>query len=257
MLNNWIALREDASVVQLMDHVLQDIQFAEYLRDGSDEGEERWANVLELRNVAAEFTDMSLGEFLAEVALVSDVDNLGEGVDAPVLLTLHAAKGLEFPIVFIVGLEEGTLPHIRSLDDAEQCAEERRLMYVGMTRAKDQLHLSYVFMRPRYGSNEPSVPSRFLDDIPEELILGSRKHTKETVKKATQWTTSWEQKPKVTQSSTPTFRAGQRVKHSTFGDGLVIQCRANGSDETVTVMFESAGLKRLMVSMAPLELISN
>jgi len=109
---------------------------------------------------------------LADVALVSDVDNLSETVDAPTLLTLHSAKGLEFPVVFITGLEEGMLPHSRSLDDAEQMAEERRLMYVGLTRAKDRLYLTYAFTRTRYGDNDFNVPSRFLDDIPPELVEG-------------------------------------------------------------------------------------
>jgi len=252
MLNGWIAFRDSSTVVQLMDRVLQDTRFGDYLRDGTDEGEERWANVLELRNVAAEFADMSLGDFLAEVALVSDVDNLSDGVDAPTLLTLHAAKGLEFPVVFIVGLEEGVLPHMRSLDDPEQCAEERRLMYVGMTRAKDRLYLSYTFMRSSYGSNEPSVPSRFLDDIPSELVSGSRRHI---VKKVVQQAPSWIPRSKAVELSGPKFRAGQRVRHSAFGEGLVIQCRRDGSDEIVTVMFEEAGLKRLMASLALLELV--
>jgi len=180
------------------------------------------------------------------------VDNLSEGVDAPTLLTLHAAKGLEFPVVFMVGLEEGMLPHVRSLDDPEQCAEERRLMYVGITRAKDRLYLSHVFIRSHYGSSEPSVPSRFLDDIPSALVLGSRRRAG---RDAVQQATSWRPTSRVVRPSGPKFRAGQRVSHSAFGEGLVIQCRNDGSDEIVTVMFEKAGLKRLLSSVASLELV--
>ena len=252
LLSGWATVQDDFTVVQLMDRILQDTRFSEYLQDGTEEGEERWANVLELRNVAAEFADISLGDFLNEVALVSEVDNLSNGVDAPTLLTLHAAKGLEFPVVFMVGLEEGVLPHIRSLEDHEQCAEERRLMYVGMTRAKDCLYLSHVFMRPHYGSRDPSMPSRFLDDIPPDLVLGARKHT---VEKIVRQATSWSPRAEADRPSGPKFRAGQRVKHTAFGEGLVIQSPKDGSSEVVTVMFEGAGLKRLMASMAPLEII--
>ncbi|MGC9332700.1 MAG: 3'-5' exonuclease, partial [Anaerolineae bacterium] len=167
MLEGWIAAGHELTVAELINRVLEDTRYADYLRDGSDEGEERWGNVLELRNVAADYDNHSLAEFLIDVALVSDVDNLSADVEAPTLLTLHSAKGLEFPVVFITGLEEGLLPHSRSLDEPEELAEERRLAYVGLTRARDRLFLTYAFRRSRYGSSEATVPSRFLDDIPD------------------------------------------------------------------------------------------
>ncbi|MFL7810242.1 MAG: ATP-dependent helicase, partial [Anaerolineae bacterium] len=245
MLDGWIGAREHMTVAQLIDRVLEDTRYADYLRDGTDEGEDRWANVLELRNVAADYEETTLTEFLADVALVSDVDNLSEDVDAPTLLTLHSAKGLEFPIVFITGLEEGMLPHSRSFDDPDQMAEERRLMYVGLTRAKDRLYLTRAFRRTRYGDSEPSVPSRFLDDIPAELTGEARR---KTASRATTWAPS----PQPSRPKSK-FRAGQRVQHATFGEGLVIQSRVDGEDEVVTVHFESVGLKRLMAGMANLE----
>jgi DNA helicase-2/ATP-dependent DNA helicase PcrA len=245
MLDGWIGAREHMTVAQLIDRVLEDTRYADYLRDGTDEGEDRWANVLELRNVAADYEETTLTEFLADVALVSDVDNLSEDVDAPTLLTLHSAKGLEFPIVFITGLEEGMLPHSRSFDDPDQMAEERRLMYVGLTRAKDRLYLTRAFRRTRYGDSEPSVPSRFLDDIPAELTGEARR---KTASRATTWAPS----PQLSRPKSK-FRAGQRVQHATFGEGLVIQSRVDGEDEVVTVHFESVGLKRLMAGMANLE----
>src|SRR5690606_19040276 len=116
--------------------------------------------------------DQSLGDFLAEQALVADVDSLVEDEDKVTLLTLHSAKGLEYPVVFITGLEEGLLPHSRSFDDPDGMAEERRLLYVGLTRAKDQVYLTYAFRRMLYGDSIPGVPSRFLADIPEELTEG-------------------------------------------------------------------------------------
>ena len=247
MLEGWIAAREHETAAQLIDRVLEDTRYGDYLRDGTEEGADRWANVLELRNVAADYKDLTLTDFLADVALVSDVDNLGEGVDAPTLLTLHSAKGLEFPVVFITGLEEGILPHSRSLDDPEQMAEERRLMYVGLTRAEDRLFLTYAFRRTRYGESEPADPSRFLDDIPPELVSGSwgRK----------QGAGGRKQEAGGARGTIRNlqFCAGQRVYHATFGEGVVMESRADRGDELVTVIFEGAGKKRLLASLAPLE----
>lgn len=258
MLEGWIAARASLSAVELIDRVLQDTGYGEYLRDGTEEGEDRWANILELRNVAAQYSDLDLAEFLSDVALVSDVDNLTEDVDAPTLLTLHSAKGLEFPVVFIVGLEEGTLPHSRSFDDPEQLAEERRLMYVGITRAKDRLFLSYAFTRNRYGDSEPSVPSSFLNDIPPELVDGFWRGPRETryTRTRTGAVNARDAKPPAATHSlvwSPRFRSGQRVRHPRFGEGIVIESRRDGDDELVTVQFEEAGLKRLMASLAHLE----
>jgi len=258
LVEGWMAARSTLTVAQLIERVLQETHYAEYLRDGSEEGEDRWANVLELRNVAAEYAPpvipseaRNLADFLADVALVSDVDNLSDNVNAPTLLTLHAAKGLEFPVVFITGLEDGLLPHSRSFDDPEQMAEERRLSYVGLTRAKDRLVLTYAFRRSRYGDSEPSLPSRFLDDIPPELISGMRNLPErcptETFGKGMRNADSI---PTRVQSR---FQAGQRVSSATFGEGLVIESRPDRDDEMVTVLFEGAGLKRLLVSLAHLE----
>jgi DNA helicase-2/ATP-dependent DNA helicase PcrA len=250
MLEGWIAARGSLTVAQLMDRVLEDTRYADYLRDGSEEGEERWANVLELHNVAADYEDMTLTDFLADVALVSDVDNLSDEVDAPTLLTLHSAKGLEFPVVFVTGLEDGLLPHSRSFDDPEQMAEERRLSYVGLTRAKDRLYLTYAFRRTRYGDSEPSVPSRFLDDIPPQLLSGSWRQAR---RDTSRHITAWQPTPEVARPAQPRFRTGQRVRHVTFGEGLVVESRVDGADEIVTVAFEEVGLKRLLANLAPLE----
>lgn len=159
---------------QLFDLLVERIGYEEYLRDGTQEGEERWDNVSELRGVTLEFSaadpESALPELLEKVALVSDVDALDQQASAPVLMTLHMAKGLEFPVVFIVGMEEGIIPHSRSFDDPVQMEEERRLAYVGITRAKEKLYLLYAFRRSQYGESEPGEPSRFLSDVPRELI---------------------------------------------------------------------------------------
>lgn len=173
MLHTWITLSEQVSVADLLDVILEQTEYRQYLDDGTQEGEDRWANVMEFRNVATEDPAVGLNEFLEQVALVSETDNLDEDASGVTLLTLHAAKGLEFPIVFLSGLEDGVLPHSRSLDDGEELAEERRLFYVGITRAKDRVYISHAFRRAFYGDSSVSVPSRFLSDIPEELTEGN------------------------------------------------------------------------------------
>ncbi|MCA9960233.1 MAG: ATP-binding domain-containing protein, partial [Anaerolineales bacterium] len=153
-----------------------------------DEYSDRWANVMELLNTAAE-TAVSLTDFLENAALVSETDNLEEGVAATTLLTLHAAKGLEYPIVFIAGLEDGLLPHSRSLDTRDDLDEERRLFYVGITRAKDRLYLSHAFRRTVWGQAEATVPSRFLREIPDELLAGANAagRRQQTKTRASSW----------------------------------------------------------------------
>jgi DNA helicase-2/ATP-dependent DNA helicase PcrA len=257
-LEGWIAASSELSVAELINRILEDTRYADYIRDGSDEGEERWANVLELRNVGADYENHSLTEFLTDVALVSDVDNLSSDVDAPTLLTLHSAKGLEFPIVFITGLEEGLLPHSRSFDEPEEMAEERRLTYVGLTRAEDRLFLTYAFRRTHYGSSEATVPSRFLEDIPMDLTTGSwRRGRRNARRQETTWERSVSAKAVTLEETSrePRFRAGQRVIHKAFGEGIVLASRLQGDDEIVTVNFEEGGEKRLMVSFAPMEVL--
>jgi DNA helicase-2/ATP-dependent DNA helicase PcrA len=163
---------------ELLDAVLEESGYRAMLADGSEEGEERWANLLELRSVTTRYDDLTpddaLDRLLEETALVADQDSYEAGADAVTLITLHAAKGLEFPVVFIAGLEEGVFPHSRSLDDEKQLEEERRLAYVGITRAKRRLFLSHAARRATWGQGGLSVPSRFLFEIPAELMTGPR-----------------------------------------------------------------------------------
>ncbi len=176
LIEDLIRLQKEVNLLEFLDQVLERTGYAAFVRDGTEEGQTRWENILELRTVARDYADLppetALTTFLEEVALVSDIDNLDERVDAPTLLTLHAAKGLEFPVVFIVGMEEKLFPHSRSMEDPEQMEEERRLCYVGVTRAKELLYLVHTFRRTLYGENEVREPSRFLADIPAKLIKG-------------------------------------------------------------------------------------
>ncbi len=165
---------------ELLDEVLEASGYRAMLADGSEEGEDRWANLLELRQVTTRYDDLSaddaLDRLLEETALVADQDAYEEDKDAVTLITLHAAKGLEFPVVFIAGLEEGLFPHNRALDDEKELEEERRLAYVGITRAKRRLYLSHAWRRATWGGGGMSVPSRFLLEIPGELMVGPQLH---------------------------------------------------------------------------------
>ncbi len=252
----WLDMREHMGVGSLLNQIITDVRYFAYLDDGTEEGRSRIENVQELIGVAETYNEMGpdgLPLFLEEVALVSDVDELPEEVGAPVLLTLHMAKGLEFPVVFITGLEEGLLPHSRSLEDPEGLAEERRLFYVGMTRAKDRLYLLYTFRRTRYGLDDVNTPSRFLKDIPEHVIEGEgtlEGRRKQAIARETRWPRAFDE------SSTPAgprYRVGERVRHKVFGEGIVIETRDSRGDQEITVAFEEVGVKHLLASLAPLE----
>jgi DNA helicase-2/ATP-dependent DNA helicase PcrA len=243
LLEEFIAVRRELSALELLDLVLDLTGLTAYIRDGTDEGEERWENINELRGVANEYSSLpaeeSLATFLEEVALVSDVDNLDEQVQSPCLLTLHMAKGLEFPVVFIVGLEEGVLPHERSMDTAEELEEERRLLYVGITRAQDRLYLVHTFRRTLFGRDELSEPSRFLADIPADLLQGES------------FAQPYAQP--VERRSETQFRDGDRVRHPRFGEGIVLSSKILSDDEEVTVVFDGVGVKRCLASFAGME----
>ncbi len=176
ILNETIESRASMNLGELMDFVFGRTDFeGALLREyGEEEGRDRWNNVQELRNVAAGYLNLpresQLPTFLEEVALVSDLDSVKENRDSITCITLHQAKGLEYPIVFLIGLEEGLLPHSRSLDDVEALDEERRLFYVGATRAKQRLYILYAFRRTTYGRTNVSQPSRFLADIPKDML---------------------------------------------------------------------------------------
>ena len=163
---------------EMLDAILEESGYRQMLLDGSQEGEDRWANLLELREVVSRYADLepedAVDRLLEETALVADQDSYEKDADAVTLITLHAAKGLEFDIVFITGLEEGVFPHSRSLDDQRQMEEERRLAYVGLTRARHRLYLTHASMRATWGRGGFSVPSRFLLEIPAELMHGPR-----------------------------------------------------------------------------------
>jgi DNA helicase-2/ATP-dependent DNA helicase PcrA len=245
------------NLVELFDQVTEQSGYQKYLSEDKD-GEERWENILELRTVAQTYRDLpppdGLAAFLEGVTLVADVDSLDGSVDAVTLITLHQAKGLEFPVVFIVGMEEGVLPHIRSFDDPAQMEEERRLCYVGVTRAKRKVYLIRAFRRNLMGGSLVNEPSRFLADIPRQLITttGSLAN-EESIANAV---SSWNKTAVFTPSTEiAQFKAGDRVRHARFGEGIVVSYQPIKNDAEATVAFNGIGVKKLLLSFAKLEKI--
>ena len=257
MLHNWRALAPTRSIPELFDQIVKDINYKEYItEDGTEESADRWENVEELKRLALEYSTRTLDEFLENIALVADQDTITDA-NAPTLLTLHAAKGLEFGAVFIIGLDDGIIPHSRSFDEPEQMEEERRLFYVGITRAKDRLYLLRAIQRGGRGMSEETYPSRFMDDIPEELMVG-RTRTGRSMSGApqeTKWALASSSAPRPAPVSARRYRAGTRVKHGMWGDGIVLDSKMQDDDEIVDVVFESVGIKRLAASLANLTII--
>ena len=256
LLHNWFALRDEVTPLELIDRILEDIRFAEYLEVNTEEGFERWENINEIRRKASNYDEDSLTALLEEIALVSDQDTIVTGDNVPTLLTLHSSKGLEFPVVFIVGLEEGVLPHFRSFNDVEGMSEERRLFYVGITRAEQRLYLTLAHNRMTFGISEPSQPSRFLEDIPEEVIIENSMRPKDHSKRSFSGTYEWEKEEEEQKPAyVPTHHVGQRIKHSMFGEGIVLGVEIDGRDEIVNIFFDNGANKKLLASLAKLEIL--
>jgi DNA helicase-2/ATP-dependent DNA helicase PcrA len=238
-------------LADLFDALLAHTDYLKYLRD-SEDALERTANVEELRDLVGQFEDVGgeaggLAAFLQDVALVADVDELQEGQPAVTLITLHAAKGLEFPVVFIAGMEEGVLPHIRSFDDPQQMEEERRLCYVGITRAGDLLYLTRAYRRMTFGATSGNPESRFLRDIPPDLMRPWGASTRQTYAQAVAAAPPAEPPPPGA-----AFDPGTRVRHQKFGEGTVVAVHGNGGEVEYHVDFDSVGPKRLLQTYAKL-----
>jgi len=255
LIDELITRSQELSLTGLLDAVLEGTGYKEHILNEED-GEERWENIQELYTVARDYSELSpteaLDTFLEKVSLVSDVDELDEKVDTTTLITLHQAKGLEFPVVFIVGMEEGLLPHRRSLDNPEELEEERRLCYVGVTRAQQRAYLLYTYHRSLFGGNSASRRSRFLEDIPPQLITRKGLWEEEKEEDFTPVTDLYS-RPAPRPANSLKLEIGDHVQHKIFGDGVVINCSPNKDDQEITIAFEVAGVKRLLLSLAPLE----
>jgi DNA helicase-2/ATP-dependent DNA helicase PcrA len=265
------AASEERTVDRLLEAILERTGYLDSLRDGSQEGENREENVRELIRVAVEFAHAGpragLEAFLEDAALAADADEYDASAEAATLITLHAAKGLEFGSVFIAGLEEGMCPHSRSTDDPGQLEEERRLFYVGMTRARRHLYLTYAARRSQFGESAARVPSRYFKDLPRELVQGTasaiqgrrRDWTEPSVRDVQ--SIGQRGRPDLTlvqrpaPVAAPEIRSGQRVVHPSFGEGIVVAVQARGDDQEVTVAFPNTPVKKLLQSYAKLRVL--
>jgi DNA helicase-2/ATP-dependent DNA helicase PcrA len=234
--------RSDLVPSELIHVLVSRIGYLDFLDDGTPRGEERIENVKELISVAREYDQLGMGAFLEEVALMSDIDSFDAAADAVVLMTLHAAKGLEFPVVFMTGMEEGIFPHSRAQFEPEELEEERRLCYVGMTRAREELYLIHASSRMLYGTPQTGIPSRFLADIEGESAQLSPRLSFDT----SGLVDPEPDRPEIQ------VQIGDRVRHATFGTGTIQQL----DGETATIEFASKGTKRLNLAFAPLEKLS-
>ncbi len=263
----------DASPSAMLEAVLERTGYRRELQgDGSVEAQGRLENLAELVGVAREFEEVAAGEgretsvaaFLETVSLVADADQIPDDGSSVVLMTLHTAKGLEFPAVFMIGLEDGVFPHLRSLGEPEELEEERRLCYVGITRARERLYLSHAWSRTLFGSTQYNPPSRFLKEIPErltELVEGSRTRGRSA-------TGAWGRDRIVEAASRPTstarpvrstgaerlgIRVGEDVVHGKFGEGVVLEVIGSGDAAEAIIRFPGLGEKRLLLAWSPLK----
>jgi DNA helicase II / ATP-dependent DNA helicase PcrA len=227
---------QEVTPAHLLDRLLRRLDYLHYLQDGTPQGEARIENVRELLSVAEEYQNIGLAAFLEEVSLVSDIDSAEFGSDAVMLMTLHSAKGLEFPVVFIVGLEESVLPHSRALFDAAEMEEERRLMYVGMTRARQELYLTYAVERTLFGGRAHNPPSRFLSDIENSAIASQPMFSSFSAPSQTE--------PRYV----PELNEGDVIEHNLFGRGTIVEM----DGDNATVYFKGKGAKKLNIAFAPL-----
>ncbi|AFZ49343.1 DNA helicase PcrA [Dactylococcopsis salina] len=260
IIKKYQASLETLPGAEILDGILDESNYREDLKNqGTDEAENRLENLKELDSAMMQFAeeneDSSLEGFLANAALASDLDNLNEEEEKVSLMTLHSAKGLEFPVVFLVGLEQGLFPNHRTLNDPTALEEERRLCYVGITRAQEQLFLCYAQERRLWGSREPAIPSQFIAELPKDLINFSSPPLQPRRQKKTTSKNNKETK-KTSDQSSRNWEVGDRVFHKTFGEGNVTHVLGSGNKTNLAVEFPGLGRKILDPRIAPLQPLS-
>ena len=290
---NIKSLLQTQNIVEIIDTIISETGYRKLFHE-DEKSEERFENIQEYRSSAEDYLHMdhieALTAFLENIALVSDLDSMSESSENITLITLHQAKGLEYPAVFITGMEDGLLPHIKSIESGEpsELEEERRLFYVGMTRAEKRLYLSRSFRRNFWGGSEPSAPSRFISEIPRKLLQITEKESvshkqhnarsgyiKQTNKSSTPSSKKTEvAKPlnnlkatsnnrvrrnsrkskELNPTSLPNLNTGDKIRHHIFGDGIIINTTTVNSDIQLTVAFDKeTGIKKLLASIANLK----
>ena len=282
IIKKWRSQMDAVSASELVQGVLDDSGYVEELRaPGTDESEERFKNVQELYNAVLQFEedneDTSLIAFLASAALASDLDNTSDEMQKVSLMTLHSSKGLEFPVVFLVGMEQGLFPSFRSLDDPAAIEEERRLCYVGITRAQERLFISHARERRLYGNREIASPSLFLAELPKELLesnvtsaiperwtssLGERRVAAPTPRssgtslRSGKLDSKSEHTPRRPTVDPKTWQVGDKALHTSFGKGAVTHVFDTGGKVTLAIKFPTAGTKILDPNLAPLQRVN-
>jgi DNA helicase-2/ATP-dependent DNA helicase PcrA len=240
----------ESSVAETIDAVIRRTDYEHFINDGTVQAEARLENLKELSSVAREYESLGLAGFLEEVALISDLDTVEDAGDAITLMTLHAAKGLEFPVVFMVGMEESIFPHSRALFDAEEMEEERRLCYVGMTRAREELYMLSAASRMIYGSTQHNPPSRFLADVdPSRQRQSYNAYAAPETSEPISFTPTNVGEPQVVPDDETDLRVGEHVRHQVFGTGQVVAI----DGFNVSINFDGRGIKRLNIQFAPIE----
>ncbi|NJM18069.1 MAG: DNA helicase PcrA [Richelia sp. RM2_1_2] len=254
---------ENTSASEILQTVLDESGYVQDLHNqGNDEAEDRIRNVGELYNAVRQYEeeaeqDASLQGFLASTALSSDLDNLKDGQSAVSLMTLHSSKGLEFPVVFLVGLEQGLFPNYRSIDDPGALEEERRLCYVGITRAQERLFLSHARERRLYGTREPAVRSQFLDELPKELLATeyprSVTYTNNGGRSSASYDNGFDNTSNDTATPNFNWQVGDRVMHKSFGAGEITHIFGGGNKLSVAIKFPGLGQKIIDPRVAKLQ----
>ncbi|MBQ9901462.1 MAG: UvrD-helicase domain-containing protein [Clostridia bacterium] len=266
MIEEFIEAADEMKLNELLELILNKTGYLTALRMGDDKAEERIENINELESNLLKYQEehgdsADLGEFLEEVALIADIDNFDSDSDAVVMMTMHSAKGLEFPAVFMPGMEEGIFPGMQSILNPGDIEEERRLAYVGITRAKQKLYLISADRRMVFGNSHANPVSRFLEEIPEELVdnqayeLPKRNPVRSAPagrKRPTDNELVGLRQKQMESATSASFKPGERVRHKVFKDGTVVKVTPMGNDALLEVDFDSKGLKKIMANYAAL-----
>ena len=280
LINNFIVMKEILDAAEFIEKVVNEVGYIEELeRENSIESQTRLENIREFISVAVDFErenpDGNIEDFLANVSLLSDVDKTEELDSSVTMLTVHSSKGLEFPVVFMVGMEEGLFPMSRALESEKEVEEERRLCYVAITRAEERLYIVHTKVRTIYGRTNYTLPSRFVDEMPRELL--ERKEEKKVkrvtppsgrenrfniglskVKLEREQTREKEKLEKSKEENLTkgsTVGIGSKVGHKKWGQGTVVQIKERADDKELTIAFEKEGIKRVLLSIAPIDIL--
>jgi DNA helicase-2/ATP-dependent DNA helicase PcrA len=263
LLNMMRSIMEDAPPSGVLETLIRRLDYYAYLSDGTPQSESRIENVKELMSVAQNYDEQGMDIFLEEVSLVSDVDQADMSGNAVTFMSLHASKGLEFPVVFMVGLEETVFPHSRALYDQFEMEEERRLCYVGMTRAREELYMLYASGRMLFGGVQHNPPSRFLSEIDAKFqpadnsigFGGAQGHSAAVSQKMPGIPEDITPRPPVSDEPryVPDLNEGDTVKHQLFGLGTIVEL----DGENATIYFKGKGARKLNISFAPLEKVES